>query len=110
MAYWGKVSRGVVVLAPEADLLERFPVRVEAVIPKPLSFDQSFDCFPATFRSDDNAGIEDQSHGSGLSGWRWLLMTSSRSRAKSLSSVAVEPCFRATRSDFESNRTRGLAG
>jgi hypothetical protein len=37
MAYWGKVSRGVVVLPPGADLPEGTPVRVEAVIPKPLS-------------------------------------------------------------------------
>jgi hypothetical protein len=39
-----------------------------------------------------HAGVEDQSHGGGFSGSRWLLMTSSRSRAKSSSSVAVEAC------------------
>jgi len=36
-AYLGKVSRGVVVLPPEADLPEGTPVRVETVVPQPLS-------------------------------------------------------------------------
>ena len=37
IAYWGKVSGGVVLLPPEADLPEGTPVRVQAVVPKRLS-------------------------------------------------------------------------
>ncbi len=37
MAYWGRVSKGVVVLPPEADLPDGTPVRVEPVASKPLS-------------------------------------------------------------------------
>jgi hypothetical protein len=40
----------------------------------------------------------------GLSGSRWLLIISSRSRPKSPSSVTVDPCSRARRSDSESRR------
>src|SRR5205807_6089951 len=69
------------------------------------SLDELLDRIPTALGSDDHAGVEDQSHAGGFSGSRWLLMTSSRSRAKSPSSVAVEPCSLARRSDSDSNRT-----
>jgi catechol 2,3-dioxygenase-like lactoylglutathione lyase family enzyme len=55
-------------------------------------FDQLLDGVAAPFGSDHHAGIEDQSHAGGFNGSRWLLIAASRSRAKSLSSVAVEAC------------------
>src|SRR6516225_2639220 len=69
------------------------------------ALNQSFDSFPAAFRSDHYTGIEDQSHAGGLSGSRWLSIAASTSLAKSSSSVTVEPCSRARRRDSESSRT-----
>ena len=69
------------------------------------SLDELLDRIPTALGSDDHAGVEDQSPAGGFSGSRWLLMTSSRSQAKSPSSVAVEPCSLARRSDSDSNRT-----
>jgi hypothetical protein len=37
MSYWGKVSKGTVVLPPEANLPEGSEVRVEPVAPKTLA-------------------------------------------------------------------------
>ena len=54
-------------------------------------------------RSNDNAGIEDQSHRFS-SGSGWLLMTASRSRPKSPSNVTVEPRASADARDSESRR------
>ncbi len=70
---------------------------------------QPFDSFSASFRINNHAGVEDQSHASGLSGSRWLSMAASTSLAKSGSSVAVEPCSRASRRDSDSRRTLGSA-
>src|SRR5437868_7130380 len=49
-------------------------------------FDQPLDGIAAPLGGNHHAGVEDQSHAGGFSVSRWLLMTSSRSRAKSSSS------------------------
>ena len=67
------------------------------------SSNQLLYCGSSTFGSNDDAGVEDQSHRFS-SGSGWLLMTASRSRANPPSSVAVEPCSFARRRDSESRR------
>src|SRR5207244_3213886 len=69
------------------------------------SLDEVLDRISTPLGSDDHAGVEDQSHAGGFRGSRWLLMTSSRSRAKSPSSVAVEPCSLARRRESDNSRT-----
>src|SRR5712692_9637929 len=54
--------------------------------------------------------IENQSHAGGVSGSRWLLTTTSRSRPNSPSRVALEPRAFAKRSDSDSRRTWCAAG
>lgn len=71
--------------------------------------DQLLDRIAAPLGGDHHPGVDDQSHAGGFNGSRWLLMASSRSHAKSSSSVAVEACSLASRRDSESRRTCGSA-
>ena len=77
------------------------------LIPRRLDglLDELGDPGTAPLSSDHHAGVEDQPLAGGFPGSRWLLIAASRSRAKSSSSVAVEPCSLARRRDSESRRT-----
>src|SRR5208282_3174267 len=68
------------------------------------ALNQPHNGFAAPFCANYNARIDDQSHAGGSRGSRWLSMASSTSFAKPLSSVAVEPRSRASRSDSDSKR------